>query len=235
MRFDIRAKLVVFLCVSVGTFMAASLMYEALAVGLIAGLQLFSGRTPSGKRVVSVGLVSVYLFLLAIQLYIMPELPPVVSMSMSIPVVQIRKMFPMAMVLLWIVRTTSVSEIIATMTRIGCPKALTVTFAVTLRYFPSIVEEWTAVREAMKLRRIQIMRGNPVTRALRKAECHIMPMIAAASRTSDELASAASCRGIDNPAKATCLAYRPLALSDGVLMGTGLVMTVAAAGVRMWS
>lgn len=235
MRFDIRTKLAVFLCVSLGTFVAASIPYEVAAVALVAILQLLSGCSPNGKRVVSVGLVALYAVLLLVQLFIMPELPHAVAVSLSIPVVQLRKMVPMAMVLLWIIRTTSVAEIIATMTKAGCPKALVVTFAVTLRYFPQVAEEWVAVREAMKLRRIQVMRGNPIPRLGRKIECHLAPMISAASRTSDELAAAATCRGIDNPAKATCLAYRPLSRRDGVLMAASLAITATAVLVRMWT
>lgn len=218
LRFDIRTKAAVFLCVSIGVFAAGSIVFEVFAVLLVALLQLLSGRGANGKRVVSPGFIITYFFLLAAQIYILPELPHALSVSLNIPVVQIRKIFPMAMALLWIFRTTTASETIATMTKMGLPKALTVTFAVTMRYFPSIVEEWTAVREAMKIRSISIMKGNPLTRVARKIECHLVPMLAAASRTSDELASAAACRGIDNPAKATCLAYRPCGVIDNMLI-----------------
>lgn len=233
MKLDVRTKLAVLLCVSVGTFVAASIFYEAFAMILIALLQLASGRSTNGKRVISYGILGVYAFLLVMQFFILPELPHSASVSLSIPVVQLRKAFPIAMVVVWIARTTSVAEIIATLTKLHIPKSVTVTFAVTLRYFPTIAEEWTAVREAMKLRRIQIMRGNPFSRAFKKVACHVLPMVAAASRTSDELAASASCRGIDNPAKATCLAYHPMKKLDWVIVGCALVVSCSSILVRV--
>lgn len=235
MRFDIRSQLVAFLAVCAGTFVAASVPFEAAMMALVAVLQLLSGRTGYGKRVVSVGLLSTYALLIVMQFAVMPELPHAVSVGLSIPVVQLRKSFPLVMALVWIMRTATPAQIMATLGRMGFPKALTVTFSVTLRYFPSIAEEWSAVCEAMKLRRIQVMRGNPVSRALCKAECYAAPMLAAASRTSDELAAAASCRGVDNPARPTCLAYRAPAARDGVLAAASVAACVAAILVRMWT
>lgn len=81
-------------------------------------------------------------------------MPTVVEAALSVIVVQFRSMIPLLMGILMIVRTTKVNELIATMTKMKIPKPATITLAVTLRYFPAIVEEWSHIREAMRLRPI---------------------------------------------------------------------------------
>ena len=149
LRLDIRTKIIILLTISTSTFIVNTLWIEVLCVIILSGMQL-----AFGKKVFSKWLVFAYVILFFAQCTLLPLMPTVVEAALSVIVVQFRSMIPLLMGILMIVRTTKVNELIATMTKMKIPKPATITLAVTLRYFPAIVEEWSHIREAMRLRPI---------------------------------------------------------------------------------
>ena len=136
------------------------------------------------------------------------------------------------MVFVLIVRTTKVNEIIATMTKMNVPKSATITFAVTLRYFPVIVEEWTHIREAMKLRPVTTVHKNLIKKLSVKLECYLIPLFIAASKTADELTAAAITRGIENPVQRTCRGYHCFGKIDFLFMFLCVLAVVASVIIK---
>lgn len=85
---------------------------------------------------------------------------------------------------------------------------------VTLRYFPAIVEEWSHIREAMRLRPIASRQKSIPKKIAVNVECYLVPLFIAASKTADELAAAALTRGIENPTQRTCRGYHQISRID---------------------
>ena len=56
----------------------------------------------------------------------------------------------------YLIATTTVSEFISAMERLHMPQAITIPMSVMFRLFPTIVEEWRAIRRAMGMRGIRL-------------------------------------------------------------------------------
>ncbi|MPW25490.1 energy-coupling factor transporter transmembrane protein EcfT [Alkalibaculum sp. M08DMB] len=220
MHLDIRAKLLLLLTVSISSFIANSITFEISMVILISIIQLLSC-----KDVFNYKLVLTYTALVLAQLFLLPVLPSTVAMITSIPVVRLRIVFPLFMVLLLIISTTKVSQLIATMTKMNIPKSITITLAVTLRYFPSIGEEFRHIHDAMSMRKIDGF--------IQKIECYCVPLLISASKTADELTAAAITRGIDNPTPGTYRGYQKLAISDYIVMVLSLLLIMTSISINL--
>ena len=207
LRLDIRTKIIILLTISTSTFIVNTLWIEVLCVIILSGMQL-----AFGKKVFSKWLVFAYVILFFAQCTILPLMPTVVEAALSVIVVQFRSMIPLVMGILMIVRTTKVNEL--TMTKMKIPKPATITLAVTLRYFPAIVEEWSHIREAMRLRPIASTQKSIPKKIAVNVECYLVPLFIAASKTADELTAAALTRGIENPTQRTCRGYHQISRID---------------------
>lgn len=225
---DIRTKVAILLVVGIGTYLSQSLWFEAAAMVCIGVLQLSFGRKYFSKV-----LFLLYVVFLLLQLLLLPLLPEMLATILSIPIVLFRKSFPTLLVLVLIVKTTKVSELIATMDKMRTPKAATVTIAVTIRYFPAIVEEWGYIRDAMRLRPVTSKRHNPFKRIAAYTECCLVPLLISASKTADELAAAAITRGIEAPGQRTCRGYHSLEATDFVMFGVCAVFLALAVAVKV--
>lgn len=127
-HFDVRTKIVLLLAAGICTFVVNTLSFEAGLIVFFSVLQMISG-----KKVFRLPLALTYVVLVMVQLFLLPVLQDTIAMILSVPVVNFRKMFPCIMAAMLLIKTTKVNEAIATMTKMGMPKAVTVTFAVALR------------------------------------------------------------------------------------------------------
>lgn len=204
MQLDIRTKLVLVFTAGVGGFAAAGLPAEAALISVIAVLLYLETRLA--------GLVfkclAVYLVLVAIQLFVMPVMPAAVKMILSIPAVQLRKVFPSGMAMVYLVKTCRPSQLIATLNKMKASRPVTITMAVTLRYIPAVGEQWHNIRDAMRMRECRSRS------LLQRLECYCIPLFVAALNTADELSAAAVTRGIENPAGPTGWDYHKMTTAD---------------------
>lgn len=121
-----------------------------------------------------------------------------------------------------LISTTRISELLAAMERMGVPKSLSIPIAVMLRYFPSIREDWRAIRDAMRLRDVGF------SQPMRVLDCIYVPLMMSASRISDELSAASVVRGIERPGRRTSL--RELRIGPGDF---GIVLLFCLAGISI--
>lgn len=223
-RLDIRTKVCILLTISICTFVVNTIWMEAVFVLGMGILQIMSG-----KKVFCRGLFFTYFIFLCTGIFVLPILPELLDASLSVIVVQVRSTLPLLMAIFLIVRTTKVSELIATMTKMNAPRPATITLAVTLRYFPAICEEWTHIGDAMKLRPVAAIYKNPLKKIAVKVECYVIPLFIAASKTADELTAAAISRGIENPVQATCREYHRFGKIDFLFIVICLLTVVVSA------
>lgn len=228
MKLDIRTKIAILLTVSICTFILNSLWMEITCMICIGVLQYVFG-----KQVFCKTLSVIYVFLLLIQCLILPRVSEMLQVILSIPVVQFRKVMPLAMVFVLIIRTTKVNELIATLEKMKVPRAVTITLAVTLRYFPAIVEEWKYIKDAMKLRQVMSTEKNILKKICIGAECFIVPLLISASKTADELTIAAITRGIENPVQRTCRGYHEFCKRDYIYFALCLIMIAISCVIKV--
>lgn len=94
-----------------------------------------------------------------------------------------------------VIATTSPTQLSAALRAWRLPRALSVTLAVMLRFFPVVVSESLAVLDAMRLRGLVGARGiarHPIL----AMERFTVPMIAASLRASEDLSASAILRGL---------------------------------------
>ena len=118
-----------------------------------------------------------------------------------------------------VLSTTKVSEFLSAMNRIYAPKKFVITFAVMLRYIPTIREDWHFIKDAMRMRDVSPSLGGFLSHPGMTVECIYVPLLMMASKAADELSIASVTRGIENPGPRTCLVQIRCGDADFAAMG----------------
>lgn len=221
MKLDPRTKLLILAVTSISVFMNKSIIIECVFAGiplLLLGV--------SGSRIKLLKYAAFFLGFLFVQLYIVPILPITVGGIVYMFAVYIRKLLPCFMLGSYLIATTSVSKFLAAITKMHLPKGLTIALAITLRYFPTMGEEWTSIRDAMALRGISASMSGLVCHPVQMMEHVYVPMLVSASKISDEITQAAITRGIEHAGERTCMEKVSFSILD-LLMVITYVMLIA--------
>ena len=94
------------------------------------------------------------------------------------------------------------------------PRAFVITFAVAMRFFPTVKEEVSHVRDAISLRGIGFSLRNLRLRPALVFEGFITPLLVRASTIAEELSAASITRGLDNPAPRTAFIKLGITFKD---------------------
>ena len=106
--------------------------------------------------------------------------------------------FTPAVITAWyVVRTTKIDEFVSAMQKMHVPDGITISLAVVMRFFPTIKEEYSSIKDAMKMRGIMMGGGN----ALGMVEYRMIPLLFSCVNIGDELSAAAITRGLGGKAK----------------------------------
>lgn len=186
---DPRTMLGVLLAASAVAFMPKSLAVELALVLAVALLQAFCGH---GKM--ACAFAGFYTVLWVVLNVLFPHVGGVAATMFTISFTFTRKIFLCLMVGTLLVSECSVHRLTAALQRLRVPQVVLIPLTVTMRYFPTLKDEAAHIRDAMRLRDIP-----PAERL----ECFAVPLIVSATSTADELSRAATCRGIENPARTT--------------------------------
>lgn len=200
LAFDPRTKILLLIELDILVFLGRSLVYETSVFLFCALILLVGGQNRTALKCVGIFL----LFVLTEQL-IQPHLANSFVSFIHFIVVIVRKVLPAFMLAIWLVATTEVSAFVAAMWKCKIPQNAIVTTSVIFRCFPTISEEWSAIKTAMKMRGIEFSFKNMITRPSKTIVHILVPLFISALNISDELAAAALCRGLDNPGTHTCI------------------------------
>ena len=99
----------------------------------------------------------------------------------------------------YLISSTSVSEFIGAMERMHITEKIVIPMSVIFRFFPTISEEYQAIRDAMKMRGIRFGGKNPFL----MVEYRLVPLMVSVVKIGDELSAAALTRGLGAPVKRT--------------------------------
>ena len=126
-----------------------------------------------------------------------------------------------AMITAWyVIRTTGIDEFICAMQKMHMPDGITIALAVVIRFFPTIKEEYTSIRDAMKMRGIMLGTGNVV----KMVEYRMIPLMFSCVNIGDELSAAAITRGLGGKVKRTSVEELKIKAKDYLFM---LIFSVA--------
>lgn len=98
----------------------------------------------------------------------------------------------------YLVSTTTVSEFVAAMEKMHIPQKIVIPMSVVFRFFPTVKEEYAAIRDAMKMRGITTFRS-----PMKMLEYRIVPLMISIAKIGEELSAAALTRGLGAPQKRT--------------------------------
>src|SRR5699024_9936032 len=93
------------------------------------------------------GLLLVYLVIVAVQFWLLPLLPGSLA-TVFATVTYFLLVFPCIAVGVYIIATTSVSQPMAALERLGAPRSFSITLAVTLRFLPALRQDFRHIRDA---------------------------------------------------------------------------------------
>jgi len=217
-KFDLRTKLMLLLVVNLFLLLSHALIFELVLVFVCLLLITIYGQTKSALH-----FLTAFFIMLGIEQLATPHMNGFAFTLVSFLVVSLRKFLPCFILGKWILTKTEVSEFVAVMWKLKLPQTAIIPLSVIFRYFPTIKEEWTSIRAAMKMRGIHV-----------SLEHIMVPLLMSAVNVSEELSAAALCRGLDNPGVHTSLVQVKFGHHDiavWVITGVLAILTLIMKGV----
>ena len=213
MILDPRTKLLILSITSISVFLNESIVIECLftAIPVFLLLQAKEFRTASRYGIL-------FIVLMMVQLLVILKLPVTIGGIIYMFDVYIRKLIPCFMLGAFLIRTTKVSSFLAAFSRLHLPKGFTIALSVTLRYFPTMAEEWNYIKDAMALRGIAVSFTGFLRHPVKIMEYVYVPMLVSASKISDEITQAAITRGIDHAGRRSCMEKVCFSIQDALIV-----------------
>ena len=139
-----------------------------------------------------------YAVLFALELTVLPLLTGTWNFIFGAAVGIYTHMLPGFIMGYYLVSTTTVSEFVAAMERMRVSQKVVIPVSVVFRFFPTVKEEYAAIRDAMKMRGITTLRS-----PMKMLEYRVVPLMISIAKIGEELSAAALTRGLGAPQKRT--------------------------------
>ncbi len=191
---DVRCKLFLFVIINFVSFAAKDLLFGSIIFSIVLLLSFLIGQYRAAFK------YTLYYGILLSLITLCTHLPSALSSLISMFSLFIRMFLPIILSVEILVMTTAVSELLAAMYYFRIPRSFAVSFAVAMRFFPTIREEFENIKDAMRLRGLDISMRNLIRHPIRCYETALIPLMMRAATISEELSAASVSRGIDNPA-----------------------------------
>ena len=101
----------------------------------------------------------IYLFSAFVPKLLIPYLPNIINVLFTGMIALFTQILPGMMMAYFLIVSTTVSEFVAAMDRMHVTKKISVPFSVLFRFFPTIIEEYGHVRDAMMMREVGSIRS----------------------------------------------------------------------------
>lgn len=194
---DPRTKIV--LCLVVSFIMlesTTSLVVNALQIALAVLPLIF--LLMLGKHKMAVYYLCAYVFASLVPQLLVPLLPDIINLLFTGMIALMTQILPGMMMAYFLIVSTSVSEFVTAMDRMHVPKSISVPMSVLFRFFPTIVEEYGHVRDAMRMREV----GN-LRQPMAMLEYRMVPFMTSIVSIGNDLAASALTRGLSAPVRRT--------------------------------
>lgn len=113
------------------------------------------------------------------------------------------RLFPAFAMGAYIIKSTSAGEFISALSRMPISKNLTIPISVIFRFLPTIKEEYTCIKDAMRMREIGLGTKKFWKNPFSLIEYKFIPLMISIVKIGDDLSAAALTRGLDNPLNRT--------------------------------
>ncbi len=217
-RLDPRTKILLTVLVGIvmmgGSIHGPSAIPRALLALAPFGLLLAERKYRQGLLYLFVLLLSV-----GVESYLVTRTQGALNLILVIVSSLFTRFVPGLMMGYYLVSTTRISELIAALEKMHMPRQIVIPFAVMMRFFPTVIEENNAVREAMRMRGLRLSGGN-VSAYL---EYMLIPMMMCTVKIGEELSAAALTRGLGRPGARTSLCDIKLRGLDALLITISLL------------
>ena len=218
-QLDPRTKIAILILVNIIVLSPLDFGLEVLLTGLISLTMLYAGKPADAAKCVIQYIAILLLYMLVL------KLPGTLAATFSVLFVVARKMFPVLMcakILLY----SRAGELIEGMQKIHITKKIVIALTIVLRFFPTIKEEFSCIREAMKIRGIALNVKNVLLHPAATTQYILVPMIQRLSVVSEELSAAAIARGIDSETKRTSYYQVRFGAQDALFLCLYLLLAV---------
>lgn len=210
-QLDPRTKLLILVIMNLlATF--AQVMWIEFAYVFLLALCMVYQRQYKAAAGCAAGYAAVYLLTWSL-VYIGGSAAIVMASFMAF----MRKVFPIFMGAKLLIDSGS-GRVICALQKLHLPKTLIVGLTVCLRFFPTIAEEFRAIRDAMRIRGIPFNLKNCICHPAATTEFVLVPMISRLSLVADELSSAALTRGIEKNGKRTSYYELKIGFTDVLVL-----------------
>lgn len=191
---DPRTKLVLIVVINLVMVTDIPCWFESIIVSFCVLLLFLSQKSAAAFKY-----MILFLVMIAGEKVLMPVTSGGVQVIIGLFSMMFRKFLPLIIILHLVISTTRVSEFSAAMEKMHVPKEIIIPFSVMFRFFPTVHEEWDAIRDAMKMRGIGISAGNMITEPIHTLEYILVPLLNSTVRIGEELSAASLARGLDTP------------------------------------
>jgi energy-coupling factor transport system permease protein len=196
---------------------------DAMAVLSAAAVLLYCGRAAAAA-----GWLAGYAVIWVITLLCSASADPFL-VSVGALFMLLRKVYAIALLATNLVVTVRVGELACALQRIHIPRLVIIALSTALRFFPTLAAEASAVVDAMKLRGVRLSVGNLLRHPLKMIEYFAVPLILRVSVVTDEIARAATVRGIDSKHERSSLYALHAGAADWFFLLWFVALTVASA------
>lgn len=209
---DPRTKIVLCLAVSF-------IMLESTTSPVVNALQIALAALPLifllmlGKHKMAVYYVCAYAFASLVPALLVSYLPAVINLLFTGMIALMTQILPGMMMAYFLLASTSVSEFVTAMDRMHVPKSISVPMSVLFRFFPTIVEEYGHVRDAMRMREV----GN-LRQPMAMLEYRMVPFMTSIVSIGNDLAVSALTRGLSAPVRRTNVCPIGFTWRDGLAL-----------------
>ena len=95
-----------------------------------------------------------------------------------------------------------------------------------MRFFPTVKEEYSCIKDAMHLRGIGLSVGNALAHPLTVIESVLIPMIMRCALIAEELSAASVTRGIESNGKRSSITELKIRVYDWMVIAVFVVLTI---------
>lgn len=228
LRLDARTKLFLLLLGNVLLFLHCRPALELCLVALVLVPYLLSGHLRA-----ALAWCAVYLGMFVADQLVTPHMEASALLGVvSVLSSGLRIMVPCLIAGTYAFTTTAPSEFVAALRRMHVPERALIPLLVVMRYFPTLGQQCREIWDAMCLRGMVSAPLDVLRHPRSSAEHLLVPLLARACLTAEDLSCACLTKGADNPGPHTCVTQLRMGPADALVMvaGVGLVALQVALG-----
>lgn len=170
--------------------------------------------------------ITSYICAKLLMIYIIPNISGILNTLIIGFLSIIIRMLPTIVMGYYTISTTKVSEFMAAMDMIHMPKAISISLSVIFRYFPTVIQDFKSIINAMKMKGIWL-NINALKSPVTLLEHIFIPMLINGLKTIDDLSAASLTRGLSNPKNRTYYYENKISPTDIIFITAsflGLIM-----------